>query len=177
MKKLTEGNPLTLLITFAIPILLGNIFQQLYSMVDIIIVSKTLGTTALAGVGATQSISGLIIGFTFGINSGFTILTAQYYGAGKIKEMKRTVAATLVLSLAITMMCLGQALTHKPQPLQRSTENVTFAIFHSPFISKYFVCNVKGNTSPSSIFSATHPSAEVKRMGSPVRVLSLSAKG
>lgn len=104
MKKLTEGNPLTLLITFAIPILLGNIFQQLYSMVDIIIVSKTLGTTALAGVGATQSISGLIIGFTFGINSGFTILTAQYYGAGKIKEMKRTVAATLFLSLVITII-------------------------------------------------------------------------
>lgn len=103
MKKLTEGNPLTLMLTFAIPILLGNIFQQLYTMVDLIIVSKKLGTGALASVGATQSLTGLLFSFIHGLTNGFCIIIAQYFGAGKNKDMKRSISVALSLSLLLTV--------------------------------------------------------------------------
>ena len=63
MKELTRGNPAKLIILFALPLFIGNVFQQFYSMVDMIVVGQTLGKDALAAVGATSSVSFLIIGF------------------------------------------------------------------------------------------------------------------
>ena len=83
---MTKGSPSKLITKFIIPIIIGNIFQQLYSMVDTIIVGRFVGVDALAAVGATGSVSFLILGFTQGLTTGFTVLTAQRFGAGDRAE-------------------------------------------------------------------------------------------
>lgn len=102
--RMTEGNPFKLIISFAVPILLGNIFQQLYNLVDLMIVSDKLGLNALASVGTTYAITGLIYSFINGLTNGFSIITAQYYGAEDEKEVRRTVAATVTIALIMTVI-------------------------------------------------------------------------
>ena len=82
-KDMTTGSPLKLIIAFGIPLVIGNIFQQFYSMVDTIIVGKYVGKTALAAVGSTGSLNFMIIGFGIGICSGFGIPIAQSFGGKK----------------------------------------------------------------------------------------------
>ncbi len=81
IKDLTEGNPMKLILEFAVPLLGGLLFQQLYSMVDTMIVGRTLGKDALAGVGATGSINFMVIGFCIGVCAGFAIPISQQFGA------------------------------------------------------------------------------------------------
>ena len=75
VRNLTKGRPLKQILFFALPIFIGNVFQQLYSMVDNIIVGNTLGDNAFAGVGATTSLAFLIIGFVQGLTAGFAVKT------------------------------------------------------------------------------------------------------
>lgn len=100
MKKMTSGSPAKLILAFAIPLLIGNLFQQLYSMADMYIVGHTISASALGAIGCTGSISGLLIGFAQGLTSGFCVLTAQHFGAGDEKKMRQSFAAGIVLSLA-----------------------------------------------------------------------------
>ncbi len=102
-KDMTAGSPAKAIVGFTIPVLIGNIFQQFYSMVDTIIVGKFVGTKALAAVGSVGTINFLIIGFMLGLTAGFTVLTAQRYGAGDMKNMRRTVGSAAVLSLMVTV--------------------------------------------------------------------------
>ena len=83
---MTKGSPSKLITKFIIPIIIGNIFQQLYSMVDTIIVGRFVGVDALAAVGATGSVSFLILGFTQGLTTGFTVLkhNASEPGTGRV---------------------------------------------------------------------------------------------
>lgn len=83
---------------FTIPIVIGNIFQQFYSMVDTVIVGKFVGTKALAAVGSTGTIGFLILGFLMGLTAGFTVLTSQRFGAGDMPGMRKTVGSATVLS-------------------------------------------------------------------------------
>lgn len=101
---MTKGKPASLLLKFMIPLILGNVFQQLYNMVDTIIVGRFVGVQALAAVGATGTIMFLIFGFTQGLTTGFTVLTAQRFGAGDEKGLKRTVGNAATLSLIITII-------------------------------------------------------------------------
>lgn len=101
---MTKGSPFRLIIKFIIPVVLGNLFQQLYSMVDTIIVGRCVGMDALAAVGATGTISFLILGFALGLTSGFTVLTAQKFGAGDIKGMKLSVTNALILSFLVSVI-------------------------------------------------------------------------
>ena len=78
-RSLTEGNSLKQIIWFAFPLLLGNLFQQLYNLADTVIVGKTLGINALASVGASSSLNFLILGFCMGLCSGFAIPVAQTF--------------------------------------------------------------------------------------------------
>lgn len=80
---MTQGKPMKVLLGFTIPVFIGNVFQQFYNMVDAVVVGKFVGTKALAAVGSTGTIIFLIIGFLLGLTAGFTVLTAQKYGAGK----------------------------------------------------------------------------------------------
>ncbi len=108
---MTKGRPAGLLLKFMIPLILGNVFQQFYNMVDTIIVGRFVGVEALAAVGATGTIMFLIFGFTQGLTTGFTVLTAQRFGAGDEAGLKRTVgnAATLALIITIIMTVISVA--------------------------------------------------------------------
>ena len=101
---MTKGSPLKLIIKFIIPLIIGNIFQQFYSMADTIIVGRTLGVDALAAVGATGSITFLILGFTQGLTTGFTVLTAQRYGAGDREGMKKSIGSAAILAVIVTVI-------------------------------------------------------------------------
>ncbi|MDU7710415.1 MAG: MATE family efflux transporter, partial [Clostridium sp.] len=103
-KKMTEGSPAKLIVMFTIPLLIGNIFQQLYSMVDTLIVGRTLGVNALAAVGCTGSINFLILGFAMGVSAGLAIITAQRFGAKDEKGVRRSVASGAWISLMVTVV-------------------------------------------------------------------------
>ncbi len=109
VREMTHGKPMSLILGFCLPMLLGNLFQQLYSMVDTIIVGKFIDVDALAGVGSTGSVSFLIIGFTTGITSGSCILPAQCFGGGNYSEMRRYIANALYLCIATTIIVTGVA--------------------------------------------------------------------
>lgn len=98
MKELTKGYPAKVILLFAIPLILGNIFQQLYNMADSKIVSMYVGTGALAAVGATSVISNSLTGFINGLTQGFAILVAKCFGAQDYQRMRRFVAGTLLLT-------------------------------------------------------------------------------
>lgn len=103
VRDLTRGNPFKQLLLFSLPILLGNLFQQLYGMVDTVIVGRYLGENAMAAVGATGSVHFFILGFAQGTSSGFAIRTAQAFGAGNHKEICRSVRACMILGVALTI--------------------------------------------------------------------------
>lgn len=101
---MTKGSPTKLIARFIIPIIIGNIFQQFYSMADTIIVGRYVGLEALGAVGATGTISFLILGFVQGMTTGFTVQTAQYYGAGDEQGLKRSVYSAGFLSTIVTLV-------------------------------------------------------------------------
>ena len=103
-RSMTSGNIVQLLILFTLPLLIGNIFQQFYSMADTFIVGRTIGVDALAAVGCTGSITFLIIGFAQGFTSGLSIRVAQRYGAGDEEGVRRGIACGALLSLAATVI-------------------------------------------------------------------------
>lgn len=112
-KNMTEGNSLKLILSFAAPLLFGNLLQQTYNLADAAIVGKYLGAKALAAVGASTSVQFMTLGFCIGICCGFAIPVAQKFGAGDYKEMRRsifhgivlTVLFGVVLTLACTLLC------------------------------------------------------------------------
>lgn len=101
MKDLTKGNTTKLILGFALPILIGYLLQLTYSLVDTRIVGSTLGESSLAAVGATSSVSGLIIGFLQGMTNGFAVIVSQHFGAKDYKRVKKSVA----LSVGIGLLC------------------------------------------------------------------------
>ena len=101
---MTSGRPMKLIIDFTLPIFIGNVFQQFYNMADAVIVGKFVGTKALAAVGSTGTIMFLIYGFVVGMTAGFTVLTAQKFGAGDLPAMRRTVAGASILSLVVGLI-------------------------------------------------------------------------
>lgn len=101
---MTKGKPASLIARFIIPVILGNIFQQLYNMADTIMVGRFVGVDALAAVGSTGSVSFLILGFTQGLTAGFTVMTAQRFGAGDREGMKKSIGSAAVLSVILTVV-------------------------------------------------------------------------
>lgn len=103
-KDMTTGNPLKLILWFSLPVLLGNVFQQFYNMVDAIIVGRLLGESALAAVGATGSIMFLVLFFAIGIAQGFGVMISQAYGAKNIPLLKHFVALSLILTAVVSAL-------------------------------------------------------------------------
>ncbi len=100
-RDMTVGNPMKLILQFTIPLLLGNLFQQMYNLADSIIVGRALGIQALASVGASTSITFLIIGFVIGTCSGFAIPVAQCFGAGDEVQMRKFVFNGMILAVIL----------------------------------------------------------------------------
>lgn len=110
VKNLTNGNPLKLILQFSIPLILGNLFQQTYNMVDTAIVGKTLGANALGSIGASSSVQFLVLGFCMGISLGFGIPIAKEFGANNLPKMRSyifngTVLCTII-SILTTIFCV-----------------------------------------------------------------------
>ena len=112
-KSMTEGKPLKLILQFALPLLMGNIFQQTYNIVDAAIVGNYLGTKALASVGASASVQFLVMGFCIGICCGFGIPVAQRFGAKDYNSMRScifhagllSVITAVILTVACALLC------------------------------------------------------------------------
>ncbi|SFR62373.1 MATE family efflux transporter [Anaeromicropila populeti] len=101
---MTTGNPAKIIFLFALPILLGSVFQQFYSMADTIIVGRFIDYKALAAVGSTGSMSFLILGFVMGLSSGFAVIVAQRFGAKDEEGVRRSVATSIFLCTITTII-------------------------------------------------------------------------
>lgn len=101
---MTTGSPMKIIFNFTLPIFIGNVFQQFYNMADAVIVGKFVGNKALAAAGSTGTIMFLIYGFVVGMTAGFTVLTAQKFGAGDMPAMRRTVVGASFLSLVVGLV-------------------------------------------------------------------------
>ena len=135
-KDMTKGSPMRLILGFAVPLLFGLIFQQFYSMVDTIIVGQHLGVDALAAVGATGSVSFLIIGFCMGVCSGFAIPVAQEFGAHNEENMRKYVANCVWISLifAVVMTVLVTILCRPILEIMRTPANIIDSSYSYIFI-------------------------------------------
>lgn len=109
-KNMTEGKPLGLIFTFALPLMAGNVFQQLYTVVDTMVVGQVLGVSALAALGASDWTNWMMLGIIQGFTQGFSIRMAQHFGAGKKRELCQTAAVSVMLSilLAVVLLVAGE---------------------------------------------------------------------
>lgn len=137
-KDLTNGNPMKLILGFAIPMLLGLLFQQFYSMTDAIIVGKWLGVSALASVGATGSINFMVVGFCTGVCSGFAIPVSRSFGAGNYTDLRRYVAnivrvaavMAVVVTVTVSLLCRNiLVLMRTPSDIIDGSWTYIFVIF------------------------------------------------
>ncbi len=116
VRDMTKGNPTRMILIFALPMFIGNIFQQFYNMADTMVVGHVLGDNAIAAIGATSSLYSLLINFANGLNIGYSIIVTQRFGAGDKKQLKQAIAGMMLLDFGITLaltigaLCLLQPL-------------------------------------------------------------------
>ena len=138
-KDMTNGSPIKLILQFALPMLFGMLFQQFYNLVDTMIVGKTLGVDALAGVGATGSINFMIIGFCMGVCSGFAIPVAQQFGARKYSELRKYVYNSFYAGAAFAMMVAVLSVVFCRQILTLMRTDVTLFSYSYDYIVVIFM--------------------------------------
>ena len=125
-RTMTEGKPLPLIISFALPLMVGNIFQQLYTVVDTMVVGKALHVQALAALGASDWLNWLMLGMVQGLTQGFAILMAQEFGAKQMDKLKNTIGGSLVLSVisAVILTVAGQLAVKPVLQLLQTPETI-----------------------------------------------------
>lgn len=114
MKDLTKGNPLKVILMFALPLYIGQLFQLCYGLIDTRVIGSVLGEAALAGVGSTTALSDLLIEFLNGIVCGFGIVIATFLGAKEEKKMKQAIGGTIVMGVTITIVLSSLSLLFLP---------------------------------------------------------------
>ncbi|MDE6214320.1 MAG: MATE family efflux transporter, partial [Lachnospiraceae bacterium] len=133
VKNMTTGKPAKLLLGFSFSLMAGNVFQQLYVVVDTMVVGKYLGVTALAALGASDWLNWLMLGVIQGLTQGFGIRMAQDFGAGRIEDLKKSVGSATVLSMlcAVVLLVIGQ-LGARPMLilLQTPPEIIEFSLLY-----------------------------------------------
>lgn len=109
VKDMTTGNPIKIIIAFSLPLMAGNVFQQLYTVVDTMIVGKYLGVQALAALGATDWLNWCMLGIIQGLTQGFSVKMAQDFGGQQLDSLKKTIATSAILSalLSLVLVMLG----------------------------------------------------------------------
>lgn len=112
IKDMTIGSPVSLIVSFALPLMVGNIFQQLYTVVDTMVVGKALGVDALAALGATDWLYWMWLGMIQGVTQGFGILMAREFGAKQFESLRSVVGSSVSLSAlsAVLFLFVGQGL-------------------------------------------------------------------
>ena len=118
IRDMTTGNPLSLIISFALPLMVGNIFQQLYTVVDTMVVGKALGVDALAALGATDWLYWMVLGMVQGVTQGFGILMAREFGAKQFESLRKVVGSSASLSLICAGVFLAVGLVGAKPMLQ-----------------------------------------------------------
>ncbi len=101
---MTTGTPIKVIIQFAIPLLIGTLFQQAYNIIDTMIAGYNLGDDAIAAIGATSALYSVLIYFANGMNNGFGIVMSQIFGSKNLSKMKKAVAATIILNIMTTIL-------------------------------------------------------------------------
>src|SRR5690625_4533615 len=117
-KDMTSEKPIKLILLFSLPMLLGNVFLQFYSMVDTFIVGRTLGANALAAVGSTGSINFLILGLAIGITAGLAVITAQRFGEKDQASLRRSLGVSLIIVIITSSLITYFAATNTRQILE-----------------------------------------------------------
>lgn len=152
-QDMTRGNPARLILLFALPLFVGNLFQQLYNMADTLIVGRALGAQALAAVGCTGSLSFLILGFAQGLTSGFSVVLAQRTGARDAEGVRRSYGCAILLTGLATLLITPAAvalcgplleLLRTPADILPQAQAYISIIFGGMFASLLF--NLLGNT-------------------------------
>lgn len=118
VKDMTKGKPARLIITFALPLMLGNIFQQLYTVADTIVVGRVVGVEALAAVGAAEWLNWLLLGLIIGFTQGFSLLVSHRFGAEDFDGLRKTITMSIILSLAIAVVMTTVGLVFSKPVLQ-----------------------------------------------------------
>ena len=134
---MTTGNPARLLLKFALPLIIGNVLQQFYNMADTAIAGHLIGDQALAQIGATSALYGLITNFCFGLNNGLSLAVSRSFGAGNPKEMRQSVCwmINLSLSFAAVLTFVFLILRHPlMQALQTPTDLLSGALSYLTII-------------------------------------------
>ena len=126
VRDMTEGRPLKLILSFFFPLLIGNLFQQMYNMADSIIVGQFIGKGALAAVGATGSFNFLVLGFALGLCGGLCIPVSQRFGAGDMYGMRRALVSAIYITLGVTVVVTAAMLvfTRPMLRLMRTPEDI-----------------------------------------------------
>lgn len=126
VKNMTSGSPGKLIMAFAVPLMLGNIFQQLYTMVDTMVVGQVVGVKALAALGAADWLVWLVLGIASGMTQGFSILVSQYYGAEEWEQLRKSVAHSYVLTVVMAVLVLGlsQLAVHRVMIFLNTPEDI-----------------------------------------------------
>lgn len=124
-KDMTRGNPTRLILSFCLPIIAGNLFQQLYSLVDTLVIGQVEGVTALAAVSAAGWLDWMVLGLAMGMAQGFSILIAQYFGANDVARLRRAAGQSILLSIGIAVLltAVSEALLWPTLLLLQSPEN------------------------------------------------------
>ena len=154
INDLTRGRPIKVLLAFSVPMLIGNVVQQLYNMVDLIVVGRFVGVNALAAVGATGSTMFFVFSLVAGLTNGASVVVSQYYGYGDMDKMRRTVA-TAVVTLGVAGLVLtvfGTAIVRPVMVLMNTPpEILDGAISYLRVIFLGVLATVAYNTSASII--------------------------
>lgn len=104
VRNLTQGKIFSQILLFAIPVIIGNLLQELYNVVDTLIVGQTLGEIKLAAVGSTSSLNFFALGFFIGLSAGCSVITSQHFGAGNIEQVKKSVAAHILIGVVSSVV-------------------------------------------------------------------------
>ena len=126
VKDMTSGRPLGLIITFALPLMFGNVFQQLYTVIDTMVVGKALGVNALAALGATDWLYWMLLGMVQGITQGFGILMAREFGAKQFENLRKVTgnAVTLSVVCAVLLLIFGQVIARPMLDLLKTPKQI-----------------------------------------------------
>ena len=126
VKDMTVGRPLGLIVSFALPLMMGSIFQQLYTVVDTMVVGKALGVDALAALGSTDWLTWMVLGMVQGITQGFGILIAREFGAKRFEALRRVVGVSTALAAlcALILLALAQLLALPMLRLLQTPEDI-----------------------------------------------------
>ena len=135
---MTEGNPVRLILAFAVPLFIGNIFQQVYAVVDTMVAGWCLGDSAIAAIGATGSLYGLIITLAWGLNSGFSVVITQSFGAKDESKLRKAIAGAFLIDFGLTAVLTAAALIFL-RPLMRWM-NTPETIFDEAYSYMIVIC-------------------------------------